>query len=290
MKSVIIDRADLSLDIRDKRLYFADMFMPLSQFELLIISSDALLHSSTLLALTKADIAVLCINKRSTHFSLTLPQIAKNGHYKMAQFSATEDRLTHAKWFITQKITLHAQLLEDFDIQPWLTKISECESIEILLGIEGAFANLYFAHYFQTLPKALHKGKRSKLPPLDPVNAMLSFVYTLVHNQLVAQLTIAGYEPSISYLHTPFRSHYALASDFLELYRASINEEVAQWFQTKTLVLEDFSFNKGVYLRYESRKKLWPFIQKLLHEIHGTMQEHIHHFTHMIEHHIEEVA
>lgn len=61
----------------------------------------------------------------------------------------------------------------------------------------------------------------------------------------------------MGYLHTSFRSHNALASDILELFRAAINQAVIALFNNKLLDLDDFTKKDGVYLKFEGRKKVW---------------------------------
>ena len=63
--------------------------------------------------------------------------------------------------------------------------------------------------------------------------------------------------PSIGFLHQAFRTHSALSSDILELFRASINQAVISVFEHKLLTQSDFSKRGGVYLKYEGRKKVW---------------------------------
>ena len=103
----------------------------------------------------------------------------------------------------------------------------------------------------------MYKNKRSKNPPQDPANAVLSLFYTLYYNIISIKLLTHGFEPSIGYLHTPFREHNALASDLMELFRADINEEVIQIFKENLLSLDDFTKKGGVYLKYEARSKIW---------------------------------
>lgn len=67
-----------------------------------------------------------------------------------------------------------------------------------------------------------------------------------------------GFDPIIGYLHTPFRTHNALASDLIEIFRAEINHAVLGIFQNKLIGKEDFSYKNGsVYLKFEGRKKIW---------------------------------
>jgi CRISPR-associated protein Cas1 len=86
---------------------------------------------------------------------------------------------------------------------------------------------------------------------------MMSFFYMLVYNLITIRLLSFGFEPSIGFLHQPFRSHNALSSDFMELFRADINAFVFRIFDEKIIENSDFTKKNGVYLRYEGRKKIW---------------------------------
>jgi CRISPR-associated protein Cas1 len=125
------------------------------------------------------------------------------------------------------------------------------------MGIEGSFARNYFKEYFSLIPKIFHKSKRSKKPPQDPVNAVMSYWYSLYYNIITVKLLSYGFEPALGYLHTPFRSHNALSSDILELFRASINQAIFSIFTNKLLTIDDFTKKGGVYLKYDGRKKIW---------------------------------
>ena len=271
MKLVIIDRAEIKLVLRNRQLFVDAQAIPLRLIELLVLQEDVLLSSSLILNLSKEGIAIMHIGKNNMDMALTLPQFAKNAHIKKAQYHALDQSLDLAKYFIDEKIIRHLSHLKsvghDMGENIWKEKVNKAESIEVLIGIEGSFSRLYFGQYFKLFSPHLHKGKRSKRPALDPVNAMLSYVYTMVYNLLTTRLHMAGFEASISYLHIPFRSHYALSSDFMELFRARINEKVLEWFNDGLLSIDDFSRKDGVWLKYESRKKLWKEIKALLHVI-----------------------
>jgi hypothetical protein len=53
----------------------------------------------------------------------------------------------------------------------------------------------------------------------------------------------------------------------MELFRADINEKIVDWFNDGLLIVEDFKIKNGVYLTYESRKKIWSQIKALMHYI-----------------------
>ncbi len=267
MKTVIVDKEDITLDVKSKALFVDTQRVPMQLIEMLILNHTTQLDSKILINLSRENIAVLMVSKNSQDFALTLPQVAKNSEQKIQQYRALENRLGYAKYFIHAKIQTHSKHLEEIGVQinesEWQEKVSNAEKISDLLGYEGSFSRLYFQHYFASIPKVLHKSKRTKRPPEDPVNAMLSYLYSIAYNVITAQLYKAGLDPAISYLHEAFRSHYALSSDVLELFRAKINALVALWFNEKKVELEDFSRKNGIYLRYESRKKLWVEIKEI---------------------------
>lgn len=150
------------------------------------------------------------------------------------------------------------------------------------MGIEGAFAVKYFKEYFTLLPSNMHKSKRSKQPPLDPVNAVLSYWYALYYNIITAKLLSYGFEPSIGYLHKPFREHNALSSDMMELFRSQINEAVVHLFKNNILEMDDFSKKGGVYLKFEGRKKIWSHFLALCEVLQPKLDEEIAQLKRMI--------
>ena len=271
MKTVIIDKPEVKLEVQKSQLYVDGQGIPLRLIEMLIIRHDVTMSSKIMLKLSKEGIALIVVSKNNEDISLTLPQFSKNSEIKMEQYAALDHRLGMAKYFVDEKLRRHIKHLNTIGVNTeesiWKERFDQADSIEKLLGVEGSFSRYYFKHYFALFAPTLHKGKRSKRPALDPVNAMLSYCYSLVYNLLTAKLYMTGFEPSISYLHTPFRSHYALSSDFMELFRAQINEKVVEWFHDGLLLAEDFKMKNGVYLKYESRKKLWPEIKSLMNQI-----------------------
>ncbi len=130
-----------------------------------------------------------------------------------------------------------------------------------LRGHEGKAGS----EYFSALPfiigltpdDFLYFGKRSRRPPKDPFNALLSFGYALLYRDCVAAILAVGLEPSIGVFHTPRSAAYPLALDLMELFRVilwdipligSVNRK--QWKK------EDFEITgKQVWLSPDGRRK-----------------------------------
>lgn len=261
MKIVVLDQKKSHIAISGKTLAAGEQKIPLRLIDTLIVAQESSLSTKTLIALGESGIVLLCVDSRN-RVTITHSAKAYNAELKLAQYRAAMTPIEIAKYILKCKVESHGSMMEEhsvvMDHGAVLDQIADADTIEQLLGIEGAFARSYFGYFFSLLPKALHKGKRSKQPPADPVNAMLSYYYTLFYHLIAIRLMAFGFEPSIGYLHRPFRSHYALASDLLECFRAEINAEILRLFGDGILMQEDFSKKgEGVYLRYESRRALW---------------------------------
>jgi len=261
MKIAIIDKKDVVLKIENSSIKFEEHTIPFKLMDMLILNHRATIHTKDILKLTKENINILLVSYNNDNFSLISSANTKNGDLKLAQYNSLKNTLKFAKYFVTKKLTSHSEHLnylgvkESIDEQ--LQQIENATKIDELMGIEGSFARLYFKHFFEAISRDFHKNKRTKRPPQDPVNAVLSYWYSLYYYIITTKLLSYGYEPSMGYLHTPFRTHNALASDILEVFRSSINQAVIGLFKQELLSQEDFSKRGGVYLKYEGRKKIW---------------------------------
>jgi CRISPR-associated protein Cas1 len=87
--------------------------------------------------------------------------------------------------------------------------------LDELRGFEGAAARMYF-QALSGLVRPFEFAGRSYRPPLGPVNAMLSFGYTLLYNRLALSLSARGLDPRLGFYHQGRGRHFALASDMME--------------------------------------------------------------------------
>lgn len=268
MKIAIIDKKDVAISVQNSTIKFDDIKLPFKLLDTLLISNNAKISTKDIIKINKNNINIVLFNAYSNQSSIITSSNPKNAQLKLQQYNALDKKLDIAKYIVSQKIQRHIYQLKCNDIiidgTDYLTKIKEAQHIETLLGIEGSFARAYFEHYFTLLPKKFHKSKRTKRPPLDPANALLSYFYYIVHKIITVKLLTYGFETSISYLHTPFRDHDALSSDLLELFRDQINQFVILVFQENIVSINSFQKRGGVYLNYEGKKALHPHLKDLL--------------------------
>lgn len=111
-----------------------------------------------------------------------------------------------------------------------LTYVGECATIETLRGMEGNAAKRYFGVFNQLI---LHQREefafteRSRRPPQDPVNALLSFLYTLLTYDVTSALETVGMDPYVGYLHADRPGRPSLALDMMEELRPVFADRLA---------------------------------------------------------------
>jgi CRISPR-associated protein Cas1 len=264
MKTVLIDSKVERLSYDNRTLKVDSRRVPLGLVDTIVNFSDARFDVKDMIKIVHEGVNIIHVDSRN-RAAVVHGAYAKNSELKVLQYEAfTGNRLFVAKWVLSEKISAYGkrriafdEKFEENELVRLLQDIDRAETIATLMGIEGAFSRAYFNAYFASAPKLWHRGKRSKRPPQDPLNALLSFAYMQMYHYISVRLVAAGFEPGIGFLHTPFREHNALASDILEFFRADIDALVLRLVREETISLKDFSKNKGVYLRYEGRKKLW---------------------------------
>lgn len=134
------------------------------------------------------------------------------------------------------------------------------ESVDLLRGHEGEAAQAYFGvfDYLIRVPDAaLHFHGRSRRPPLDAVNALLSFLYTLVTHDCRSALESVGLDPAVGFLHRDRPGRPSLALDITEEFRALLADRLAlSLINRRQITAKDFRTVEGgaVLLSEESRK------------------------------------
>lgn len=132
---------------------------------------------------------------------------------------------------------------------------------ETVRGLEGDSARVYFGvlcHLIRSDQRGIfaYQG-RSRRPPLDRINALLSFLYSLVLNDCISALEGVGLDPQIGYLHTLRPGRPALGLDLVEEFRSVIADRLALTLINRGQLTEkDFEARTGgaVYLNDQGRR------------------------------------
>jgi len=121
-------------------------------------------------------------------------------------------------------------------------QLPDAASLDVLLGLEGAASREYFQAAQRMVDPMFGFTARQRRPPPDPINAMLSYGYTLLCHEVIAALEGAGLDPLVGVLHQHRWGRPALALDLMEEFRP-MTVDVAVWRLTgsRTVRAEQFT-------------------------------------------------
>jgi CRISP-associated protein Cas1 len=196
----------------------------------------------------------------------------------------------HAMLVDTQALTLASASLKTT-----LLAIQGCKTIGDLMGFEGSAAKIYFGVFDQLILQQRQDfsfEERSRRPPLDNLNSLLSFLYTLLTNDVASALEVVGLDPYVGFLHQDRPGRPSLALDLMEELRPVCADRLAlslvnrkqitgKGFTKKESggILMDDDTRKTVLTAWQERKKeeimhpylkeripfgLIPFVQAML--------------------------
>lgn len=178
-------------------------------------------------------------------------------------------KVYNARWVLERAIRDHSLQIDAEQVKKAsnylknsLESIQKCESKDQLRGFEGSAASIYFGVFDQLIlqqKKDFAFHGRNKRPPLDNVNALLSFVYTLLTNSITSALESVGLDPYIGYLHTERPGRVSLSLDLIEELRAVLADRfVLSLINKRVINGKNFSKkeNGAVLMNDDLRKKV----------------------------------
>lgn len=154
------------------------------------------------------------------------------------------------------------------DLNGYLIKIRSANDIPALRGFEGSAQALYFSVFNEMIlnqKETFFFSERSRRPPLDPLNCLLSLFYTLLANDVAAALESVGLDSYVGYLHSDRPGRTSLALDLMEEFRAVIVDRfVLSAINRQVIGPGDFitEGNGAVILKDDSRKELFKLWQE----------------------------
>ena len=166
---------------------------------------------------------------------------------------ATRD---HSMQIDTEKVKSASKMLKDAAI-----RVQKSQSKDQLRGDEGEAASVYFSVFDELIlqqKKDFVFSDRNRRPPTDNVNAMLSFVYTLLTNNIASALETVGLDPYVGMMHTDRPGRASLALDMIEELRPVLADRfVLSLINKKVVNVKDFikKENGAVLMKDDARKK-----------------------------------
>jgi len=185
-------------------------------------------------------------------------------------------KIYNARWRLERALRDHPQRVDEAlvraaiaQMRAVLAMIGAADSISSLMGLEGIAAKAYFGAFNQMILRdeaAFQFDGRNRRPPMDRVNALLSFAYSLLTNEIASALESVGLDPYAGFLHQLRPGRMSLALDLLEELRAPVADRfVVTQINLGVLSAGDFSQkeNGAFYLKDDARKSYLAAWQKL---------------------------
>lgn len=156
------------------------------------------------------------------------------------------------------------------------TRAEKVESLPELLGIEGTAARIYFSEFTNMLGHTRHylatsfdRDGRTRRPPRDPVNCLLSYAYALLLKDIVAVCLGVGLDPFIGVMHRPRFGRPALALDLAEEFRPLIADSVVVgMLNNGEIDTHDFIIRpQGVTLTQDGRRAVLRAYERRLDQV-----------------------
>jgi len=238
-----------------------------------LIFGNSHLTTDLMRYLASKGVEVAFLSEKGRFKFRLVPETSKNIYLRMAQHDRHRDktfRVRISKTLVRAKLKNQRSFLMRYQRnQPDVTlhnyietlkncmlKIDKTESVEEIMGVEGLGARNYFEAYGKLLLGGFEFAGREYHPPPDPVNALLSFGYMLLFNELSSLLEACGFDIFLGFLHSPIYGRASLANDLMEELRSPVIDRLVIYLINKRVVkLSQFTPDKkSVRMNDASRK------------------------------------
>ena len=251
-QGAVVSKVSERLKVTLKKELLAEI--PLLKISQLALFGNITVTPPAIKILLKNGIEICYLTQHGEYVGRTQPELSKNSLLRIEQYRAFFDpsrRLEIARAFVSGKLanlrmTLHRKGDKTARIKKAVERLKAAErnvkttgSLNVLRGHEGDGTAAYFSVFDSLLkPAEFSFPKRVRRPPTDPVNALLSFGYTLLMNDLLTAVNIVGLDPYIGYLHAEKYGRPSLALDLMEEFRPLIVDAMVFTCLNKRILTE----------------------------------------------------
>ena len=235
--------------------------VPIELIDGVMIFGNIQVSTQSIHKLLSKGINITYLSKKGYNFGRLENSNKVNIERQRLQFKKSEDifySLEISKKFIEGKIRNQRTVLlrankqlknkeikEKIELMKrYIAKIEYVNDIESLMGMEGFCAKIYFDSLNYILNEEYRFKNRSKRPPRDPFNSIISFGYALLYNEVFNILGSKGLNPYVAFLHKDRNKHAALCSDIMEEFRPILIDTLSIYLlNNDKIIKEDFIFN-----------------------------------------------
>ena len=227
--------------------------------QILLFGNIEITHNA-LCMLMKNNIDTVYLTRYGRYLGRIAPPEAKNVFLRKRQYQLLDDNefaLKTAKSIVAGKLTNMVTLMMRIkrtknskdagdkarQIRKLLKLLYQAETLDSVRGYEGRGSAIYFSGLCHGFTGQTDFTKRVRRPPTDPVNSVLSLLYTFLMNRVYSAARIAGLDPYPGFLHVIDYGRYSLVLDLMEEFRPTIVDTlVLSLFNLKILQETDFRF------------------------------------------------
>lgn len=248
--------------------------LPVETIDAVYLFGETRLNTKLLTFLAQKNVPVHIFNYWGHHTGSFMPHAEQlSGDLVIAQgqaFRDPEQRLDLCKAIVDAKIHNMLSVLAYYrrrhkDIEDTENRIRELrkqaaatDSPDTLMGFEGMSTRSYYAVWKHWLTDAPDKFTRVYHPPDNPLNAMISFLNSMLYTACVSELHRTALYPGISYMHAPQSRRFSLALDLVEPFKPlMVDRLLFRLFNQGDIGKSDFQpHSNGVLLKDEARKRV----------------------------------
>lgn len=140
-------------------------------------------------------------------------------------------------------------------IESLLLEVKNKEEISQIMAIEGNVWDTYYRSFNKIFPESFHFDKRTRKPPENMINCLISFGNSLVYSTVLTEIYNTQLNPTISYLHEPFERRFSLALDLSEIFKPLLSDRVIFKLINKKIIDENHFVKELNYTLLNDRGK-----------------------------------
>lgn len=260
------------------------MEIPCLKIDTILIFGNVQVTTQALVEMLDHGIELAILSKSGQLRGQLTPPKGKNIPLRMRQYEAAREErfcLGFAREVVAAKIESSAAVLRRYrrhhpeavslsdigELESLAASAQAALSLDSLRGVEGTAAARHFGALAGMVPPSFPFEGRNRRPPRDPVNALLSFGYVLIGNELQALLDAMGFDPYLGFFHQVDYGRPSLALDLLEEFRAALVDRFTlSLLNLQVLKPQDFAETpeKGVILQRDALKVYFARYEKEL--------------------------
>jgi CRISPR-associated protein Cas1 len=248
----------------------------LGQVEDMVVLGEGNVTTQALHALMDADVPVHYVDSGGRYRGSLTSGRGRGYAVRKLQYAAADDPgtcLALGRTFVGGKLLGQRKTLQRYLYRRKFSGLRETcttlerltkaalnqKDVEGLRGVEGSGAAGYFSALSEVFQSPWSFRERNRRPPRDPVNALLSFGYTLLLGSVTTAIILAGLDPCVGFIHPEYRGRPSLSLDMMEEFRSPIIDRMVVSSCNQGLFkLEDFerAENGGIVMNAPAKKTL----------------------------------